>query len=210
MVTFRCFSVHSYDSVFRGRIVGMGENSIERLVELEREIARLQALQVRALAEYSASRDDAADVASEVALALAISENTARIKIGLARDLVTRLPETLGALSRGEIDLHKTSKMSEPTSVLSDSMAGEVDALVAGRLAGRDASSIRRMVNRAVQKVDPEGAAARAEARRRERRVELRHADEAMATLTTDLPAEVASAAYARIDRCAPGAPQRR
>ncbi|MFC4001725.1 DUF222 domain-containing protein [Prauserella oleivorans] len=188
----------------------MGENSIERLVELEREIARLQALQVRALAEYSASRDDAADVASEVALALAISENTARIKIGLARDLVTRLPETLGALSRGEIDLHKTSKMSEPTSVLSDSMAGEVDALVAGRLAGRDASSIRRMVNRAVQKVDPEGAAARAEARRRERRVELRHADEAMATLTTDLPAEVASAAYARIDRCAPGAPQRR
>ncbi|MFC4001115.1 DUF222 domain-containing protein [Prauserella oleivorans] len=36
-----------------------------------------------------------------------------------------------------------------------------------------------------------------------ERRVELRHADEAMATLTADLPAEVASAAYARTDRCA-------
>ncbi|MFD2801913.1 DUF222 domain-containing protein, partial [Prauserella oleivorans] len=52
--------------------------------------------------EYSAARDDAADVASEVALALAISENAARIKIGLARDLVTRLPETLGALSRGD------------------------------------------------------------------------------------------------------------
>ncbi|MFC4002683.1 DUF222 domain-containing protein [Prauserella oleivorans] len=181
----------------------MGESFIERLVELEREIARLQALQVRALAEYSASRDDAADVASEVALGLAISENAARVKIGLARDLVSRLPETLGALSRGEIDLYKASKISEPTAVLSDSRAREVDALVSGRLVGRDASSIRRMVNRAVQKVDPEGAAARAEARRRERRVELRHADDAMATLTADLPAEVASAAYARIDRCA-------
>ncbi|MFD2399151.1 DUF222 domain-containing protein [Prauserella oleivorans] len=142
-------------------------------------------------------------MASEVALALAISENAARIKIGLARDLVTRLPETLGALSRGDIDLYKASKVSEPTSVLSDDMAREVDAAVADRLAGRDASSIRRMVNRTVHKIDPEGAAARAEARRRERRVELRHADDAMATLTAELPAEVASAAYARIDRCA-------
>ncbi|MFC4000077.1 DUF222 domain-containing protein [Prauserella oleivorans] len=181
----------------------MGESSLDDVVRLEREIARLQASQVRALAEYSASRDDAADVASEVALALAISENAARIKIGLARDLVTRLPETLGALSRGEIDLYKASKISEPTAVLSDPRAREVDALVSGRLVGRDASSIRRMVNRAVQKVDPEGAAARAEARRRERRVELRHGDDAMATLTAELPAEVASAAYARIDRCA-------
>ncbi|MFD2801393.1 DUF222 domain-containing protein, partial [Prauserella oleivorans] len=142
-------------------------------------------------------------MASEVALALAISENAARIKIGLARDLVTRLPETLGALSRGEIDLYKASKVSEPTAVLSDSRAREVAAAVSGRLAGRDASSIRRMVNRAVQKVDPEGAVARAEARRRERRVELRHGDDAMATLSAELPAEVASAAYARIDRCA-------
>ncbi|MFD2398485.1 DUF222 domain-containing protein [Prauserella oleivorans] len=138
-----------------------------------------------------------------MALALAISENAARIKIGLARDLVTRLPETLGALSRGEIDLYKASKVSEPTAVLSDSRAREVAAAVSGRLAGRDASSIRRMVNRAVQKVDPEGAVARAEARRRERRVELRHGDDAMATLSAELPAEVASAAYARIDRCA-------
>ncbi|MFC4005385.1 DUF222 domain-containing protein [Prauserella oleivorans] len=181
----------------------MGESSIERLVELEREIARLQALQARALAEYSASRDDAADVASEVALGLAVSENSARINVGLARDLVTRLPETLDALSRGDIDLYKASKVSEPTSVLSDDMAREVDAAVAGRLAGRDPSSIRRMVSRTVHKVDPEGAAARAEARRRERRVELRHGDDAMATLTADLPAEVASAADARIDRCA-------
>ncbi|MFD2812934.1 DUF222 domain-containing protein [Prauserella oleivorans] len=138
-------------------------------------------------------------MASEVALGLAISENSARIKVGLARDLVTRLPETLGALSRGTIDLYKASKISEPTAVLSDSRAREVDALVSGRLVGRGPASIRRMVNRAVQKVDPEGAAARAEARRRERRVELRHGDDAMATLT----AEVASAAYARIDRCA-------
>ncbi|MFD2399102.1 DUF222 domain-containing protein [Prauserella oleivorans] len=136
----------------------MGENSLDEVVRPEREIARLQAWQVREIAAYSGSRDDAADVASEVALALAISENAARIKIGLARDLVTRLPETLGALSRGDIDLYKASKVSEPTAVLADDMAREVDAAVADRLAGRDPSSIRRMVNRAVQKVEPEGA----------------------------------------------------
>ncbi|MFC4002738.1 DUF222 domain-containing protein [Prauserella oleivorans] len=139
----------------------MGGSSLDEVVRLEREIARLQALQVGALAEYSAARDDAADVASEVALALAISENAARMKIGLARDLVTRLPETLGALSRGVIDVYKASKISEPTPVLSDDMAREVDAA----MAGRDPSSIRRMVNRTVHKIDPEGAAARAEAR---------------------------------------------
>ncbi|MFC4003593.1 DUF222 domain-containing protein [Prauserella oleivorans] len=179
----------------------MGEGSIECLVELEREIARLQALQVREIADYSATRGETADVASELALGLSISENAARIRIGLARDLVSRLPGTLAALSRGDIDAYKASKVSEPTAVLSDSLARAVDAVVADRLAGRDPSSIRRMVNRAVQKVDPEGAAARAEARRRERRVELRHTVHAMATLTADLPAEVASAAYARIDR---------
>ncbi|MFD2809376.1 DUF222 domain-containing protein [Prauserella oleivorans] len=179
----------------------MGETSIERVLELEREIARLQALQARALADYSTPRGHAVDVASELALALSISENSARIKMTLARDLVSRLPKTLAAMSRGEIDAYKASKVAGPTSVLSDSLAREVDAAVADRLAGRDPSSIRRMVNRTVHKVDPDGAAARAENRRRERKVELMHTDDAMATLSANLPAEVASAAYARIDR---------
>src|SRR5690606_39129615 len=201
--TVRRILLHPIGFGVFGRIGGMGEHSVERLVELRRQIARLQALQVQELAAYSASRGDAADVASELALAFAVSENAVRNEVSLARDLVERLPAALGALARGEIDLYKASKVSEPTSVLSDELAGEVDALVSGKLVGRDASAIRRMVNRAVHKVDPEGAVSRAEARRRERRVELRHGDDAMATLTADLPAEVASAAYARIDRCA-------
>ncbi|MFC4002035.1 DUF222 domain-containing protein [Prauserella oleivorans] len=179
----------------------MGEGSIERIQELERHIARLQALQVREIAAYSSSRGDAGDVASEIALTLSISENSARIKMTLARDLVDRLPATLAAMSRGDIDVYKASKVAGPTSVLSDVLAREVDAAVADRLAGRDPSSIRRMVNRAIHKLDPEGGAVRAEKRRRERRVELMHTDDAMATLAADLPAEVASAAYARIDR---------
>jgi hypothetical protein len=52
-----------------------------------------------------------------------------------------------------------------------------------------------------VHRVDPDGAAARVRCRRTERRVELLHGDDGMATLLADLPAEVASAAYARIDR---------
>src|SRR5690606_15268332 len=86
--TVRRILLHPIGFGVFGRIGGMGEHSVERLVELRRQIARLQALQVQELAAYSASRGDAADVASELALAFAVSENAVRNEVSLARDLV--------------------------------------------------------------------------------------------------------------------------
>src|SRR5690606_8126092 len=89
------------------------------------------------------------------------------------------------------------------TNVLQDEMAKEVDRVIADKLRHRDAEGIRRTAYRAVQRVDPGGAATRARQRRADRKVTLTHHDDAMASMSAYLPAEKASAAYARIDRAA-------
>lgn len=175
--------------------------SLDRVRSLEKEICKLQASQAREIAAYHRSRGGSDDVVCELALALEVGERAARRKLELACALVDRLPNTLAAMERGIIDSHKASKVAGPTAFLSDEKAREVDSLLADRLAGRDPTSIRRAANTMVHRVDPEGAAERARLRRLARRVELSHGDDGMATLLAELPAEVASAAYARIDR---------
>ncbi|MEU6643898.1 DUF222 domain-containing protein [Saccharomonospora sp. NPDC046836] len=62
---------------------------------------------------------------------------------------------------------------------------------------------MRRVATYWAMKTDPDGAAQRADHRRAERSVQLLPGDDGMSTLLADLPAEVASSAYARIDRMA-------
>ncbi|EHR50736.1 hypothetical protein SacmaDRAFT_2492 [Saccharomonospora marina XMU15] len=177
------------------------ESAMGRIRSLQQEICRLQARQLREIAAYHRDRDGCHDVVSEVALALAIGERAARRQVDLARALVTRLPNTLAAMENGVIDSHKASKIAEPTACLTDEKARQVDVLLADRIGGRDPASIRRLATTAVHRVDPDGAAERAQRRRLHRRVELLPGDDGMATLLAHLPAEVAGAAYARIDR---------
>lgn len=175
--------------------------SMDRVRSIEKEICKLQALQAREIAAYHRSRGGSSDVVCELALTLEVGERAARRKLDLAIALVNRLPNTLAAMEQGIIDSYKASKIAEPTAFLSDEKAREVDSLLADRIAGRDPTSIRRAANTMVHRVDPEGAAERARLRRLNRRVELSPGDDGMATLSADLPAEVAGAAYARIDR---------
>ncbi|WP_019818797.1 HNH endonuclease [Saccharomonospora saliphila] len=174
---------------------------LDRVREWGACLARLEAAQLRDIAEYHRRRGGAPDVAAELALALALSENQARRKLDLALTLTDRLPHTLAAMEAGQLGADKAAKVAEPTACLSDEHAREVDAALAGRLAGREPGWIRRAVTRLVARVDPGGASERARRRRAERRVELVHGHDGMATLFADLPAEVATAAYTRIDR---------
>lgn len=180
---------------------GDDSDELGRIHDLASDMARLEALQLQAIASFGRQRSDLREAAAELALVLSIGENVARKKLELANALVTRLPNTLAAMENGVIDGYKASKVAEPTTWMSDEQAHQVDALVAPKLEGRDASWIRRATTAAVHRVDSDGAATRARRRRTERRVELLHGDDGMATLLADLPAEVASAAYARIDR---------
>lgn len=136
-------------------------------------------------------------------MTLSVGESEARRRIELATALANRLPKTRRAVADGKIDLHKASKIAGPTAALSAAQAREVDAIMSTRLAGKTPTQLRRSTNYVVHKVDPAGTAARAMLRRADRKVALVHKDDGMSRLLVDLPAEVASAAYARVDRMA-------
>ncbi|MEC3977002.1 HNH endonuclease signature motif containing protein [Amycolatopsis sp. H20-H5] len=160
-----------------------------------------QAFEVTVLAGVVAGGGSRRSVTADVALELSITQYQAGAEITRAVALTTRLPQTFAALQSGDIDLYKASKVVDPTLILSDDLAGQVDEAMATRLAGKDPSGIRAAVNRVIQKLDPDGYQDRAQARRRERHVSLTHDDHTMATLSADLPAEQASAIYASINR---------
>ncbi|MCP2254341.1 protein of unknown function (DUF222) [Prauserella aidingensis] len=173
------------------------------VVHAWRRIGEAQAKYLRTLAAFSEEHARTTDVTAELALARGESEHVVRRELEWARQLTSRLPNTLAALARGDIDLTKASKVVNQTKPLSTTNAGRVDTIVADKLKDRSAASVRRIAYNAVHRVDPDGAAARARQRRTERKVALRHREDAMATVSAYLPAEQASAVYARIDRSA-------
>ncbi|WP_249043281.1 DUF222 domain-containing protein [Prauserella muralis] len=176
---------------------------LDVITSAQRLICRAQAVQARAIHHLATLRQGSRWVADEIAPELGVSRQAAHTQVAVAADLCTRLPAMLAAMDVGQIDAVKARKIAEVTAPLSDAHAREVDARLAGRVAGKDPAGVRRTARRAVQAVDPHGAAERAARRRRERRVELAHEDDAMSSLWAYLPAETGSACYTRIDTLA-------
>jgi hypothetical protein len=108
-----------------------------RLVELikqdEAKIARVQARQLERIAKLAKLEGRGRGVNAEVAFALRLTENAASKRVSLACALTTRLPETLNAMRRGEIDSYKASKIAGPTEVLTEEHAREVDLIMSTR-----------------------------------------------------------------------------
>ncbi|MFD2416777.1 HNH endonuclease signature motif containing protein [Amycolatopsis pigmentata] len=174
---------------------------LRRMRQVQAWVNRLQAHYFEALAHFTRTAEEPATVPHEVALALAIGKQAAHQQVELAQALTTRLPHTLEAMQRGEIDGYKAAKILEPTTILTDDEARQVDAVMSTRLAGKDPGGLRRSTNRAVARIDPEGYAGRCRARRVRRKVELIPLDDGMVQLSGDLPVEIGVAAYQRIDR---------
>lgn len=162
--------------------------------------SRLDAEELETIAEFARAAAEPSTVAQEVALALSIGRHAAERKVKLAVALTTRLPETFKAMWRGEIDAHMASKVHEPTMVLTDEQAREVDAVISTRLHGKDPSGLRRATNRVVAAIDPGRHAERCRARRAHRKVELIPLDDGMVKVAGHVPAEKGTAAYVRID----------
>nr|WP_082857631.1 HNH endonuclease signature motif containing protein [Amycolatopsis regifaucium] len=166
-------------------------------------LRQAQGRQVRALAEFAAVGGSRRSVTEEVALCFSVSRNQAFLLVETSCALVARLPNTLAALEKGDIDLYKASKVTQLTREVSDEVAAQVDEWLVKRLADRDPTAIRGSVSHAVQKFDPEGYRERAAKKRALRQVSLKHDDETMSTLSGHLPAEVASSIYASLVRTA-------
>ncbi|MET8845497.1 DUF222 domain-containing protein [Amycolatopsis sp. NPDC004625] len=180
------------------------DHVVDLIRDAEAEISKLQALQLRAIADLSVRRRQAQSASSEVALALSITEHRASAIVSAAKALIARLPRMLSLMDDGRLDLYRAMKVTDATSWLSGDHVRVVDATLEDRVAGRNATQVRRAAAYAAAKVDPEGAALRTERKLVERRLTLHHQDTGVTNVSVNnIPAEKATAAYARIDQAA-------
>jgi len=176
-----------------------------------RDIAVLQAKQVRLLAEYNElySRSPFSEfVTDEISLALHSTLNMANKRLTLATTLVTRLPGTLAAMEAGDLDLPRAEAIAEATRPLSDALAGEVEDHVLTGALQQNPNQVRRAAAKAVLHLDPEGAEERHARRREDRYVEILPAAEGMAELYALLPGEDAMRIKVRLDAYAKAQPK--
>lgn len=189
--------------------------------EWRRVASWAQAGELSAVAEMvsrSAARDEHARVdpdgrpdqvtpsaASEVSLALVMSQQAAAWWADLGVTLRWRLPATGAALFAGQIYLSQARLIAEATSLLDEDVARRVEACCLPAAAGQTPGQLRAALRRAILKADPEGAEQRRKDAERQARVSLYpDPDTGTATLLgSRLPAVHAATAMARISALA-------
>src|SRR5262249_10468685 len=207
------FGLYRYaETEMERQVAGLVDEQYEddlmcRLTRSRRIIGCVEALRVQALAEFAAARPSkkygerfSEWAADEIAVAMRWTRNMAFAQLHLAVTVTSRLPGTLAALSRGEVDLRGVQALAEITNPLDDATAKAVEDAVLPKAADKNVSELRRAARRAVLRLDPAGAQQRHEKRKRERRVELTPLEDAMAELTAYLPAPDATAIYQRLN----------
>jgi len=97
-------------------------------------------------------------VAAEIAPALRLAPVTAAHRVARAVAVATRLPGTLAAYRRGDLDLGRVLAINEATIVLGDADATKVEELVLAGAVNQTAGELRAALRRAVIVVDPEAA----------------------------------------------------
>ncbi|MFD0814936.1 DUF222 domain-containing protein [Amycolatopsis umgeniensis] len=166
------------------------------------DIARLEAVRFRALAQLSRHREGARSVVQEVAFALSLVDTHAGAMVAAAEALTTRLPRTLGLMDQGKLSGFGAMKVAAATAWLSDEDALTADALLEDRLEDKNSEQIRKAAGHAAITVDREGAGRRVERHRDGRRLTVRHGETGVASIEVeDGPVEKVAAAYVRIDR---------
>jgi hypothetical protein len=192
---------------------------IDAMVGFDRLTAWAQARQARILAEFARRRpgDDNALVATdtpcaiskfapdEVGLALKLARMTAKARLGRSVQLEQVLPETLALWLQGRLDERRVTAICDTTHYLSADNARAVQHRVLERAPEQTLGQLKAALKRAVIRVDPEGAAARHNAARRDRRVSLNEEPDGMASLWALLPAPDAQAGYQWLTRLALG-----
>ncbi|WP_145600658.1 HNH endonuclease signature motif containing protein [Prauserella rugosa] len=170
--------------------------------------ARVDGAEMTFLASLASDEGEWRGLTEELAPSLRVSPVEVEKRIRNAVDLSRRMPRVLEAMREGQVELYGARRILAVTSPLSDEHARQVDALLSDKLASAPATSwqprnLAQHAARLVEKIDPGGQAERARMARAGRRVELDHGPNAQSRLTAELPSEVASACYARVDAMA-------
>jgi hypothetical protein len=192
---------------------------IDAVVGFERLTGWAQARQARLLAEFARRRpgDDPTMVASdkactistfapdEVGLALKQARMTAKARLGRSVQLEQVLPETLALWQRGRLDERRVVAICDTTHYLLVDKARAVQQRVLDRAPDQTLGQLKAALKRAVIAADPEGAADRHKAARRDRRVTISEEQDGMASLWALMPAPDAQASYQWLTRLALG-----
>lgn len=141
----------------------------------------------------------------EVGLALRLSRTAAMNRLVMAQAVVQELPATLAAWQSGVIDSLKARAIIETSYLLPREQLGVLEQRVLPPAGQQTVSRLRAALARAVLVLDPEGAQARHEQRRKDRRVAVSPDGEGMASLWALLSAPDATAAYQRLGQLARG-----
>ncbi|MEU6144173.1 DUF222 domain-containing protein [Streptomyces sp. NPDC047081] len=197
---------------------------IDALVVLERYVAWLQAKQVEVLAAIAAHADvpesevlaaggDLGDVfdaswdgaVEEVACALRLANQTAAQRLRVAGLLAGRHRATVGLLGGGEISYLQAQALAEQLEVLDDDVAGQVEAVMVGKMPGLAVGQTRAALRREVHRADPDGAEVRHRRRARERMVQHYPQEDGMALFGAVLPAQQTALMEQAVDGHAAG-----
>lgn len=185
---------------------------IESMKVARRLASQAQAAELAAVAELTRRHNNTDTVSSprvlapseylhdEIAQALTITLTNADELIRFATDLTHRLPGTLAALRRGDIDTRKARTIWHGTDQLALATVTAIEAAVLPKAAAQTTGQIRAKIRRLASRLAPEAGQRRRVAAERRRSVQLIATDDGTADLSgIDLPIDVASAAYGRV-----------
>ncbi|WP_075846110.1 HNH endonuclease signature motif containing protein [Saccharomonospora sp. CUA-673] len=189
---------------------------VEGIVETARSVLAVRARADAAEVSFLASLDSGASsdswerrsLAEALAPELRLSPQGVLDRIHTALALTHRMPRLLSAMREGQVDRYGAERVLNVVAPVSDSDALEVDRLLEEKLSrlSLTAWQPRNMAwhaSQIVKQVDPGAETAAARMAHEGRKVTLDHGVYAQSRLSADLPSNLASAAYARVDAMA-------
>jgi hypothetical protein len=189
------------ESVDRRRL--SADDTVRLLRAEQRLVAHWQAHRASSIAEVvSRTPGDLAEFAHlEVGAALRLTGVAARNEVARSLDLVHRLPEVHALLAAGELDWWRSMVFVDETSHLDDESARSVATELVGRAPSLTTGQLRRRLRRRCLELGPREAAERVAEVVASRRVVLEATFDGSANLhLLDLPPDLATAAWERID----------
>ncbi|HEY3867470.1 MAG TPA: DUF222 domain-containing protein [Actinocrinis sp.] len=184
---------------------------LDSLARWDRQVRRHQAWIAHGMAVLfeRAKREDAlfgADCAiSEIAQALTLHPDTAHGQVDQAVTLVRRHLPAWEAWEDGQITERQVALLVKATDRLGgdEDKARRVEERVLAKMPGQVWQATKRALDRAVHRIDPDGARRRKQLAATQRGVALATEQDEMATLFLNTTAEQATAVYERVDQAA-------
>jgi hypothetical protein len=140
--------------------------TVDYLRAISQAEARLQAARLRATQHFSVLHERAVDVPVRLARELKITRNNAARDVRLADALTSRLPHTLAALDKGELDAARAAQVVRATGRLTDVQARSVDDRLYPLALDKKPKPLSDFLRNAVAQEDSLGATEDADLRR--------------------------------------------